>query len=257
MKSALFAAAVGAGAAALLTIGSAAAGHAVWFAERAIGTSAAGHTQTGLAIVFGDGSEESDPLNRQKLITGVTGYDADYRPVVASVRAAGPLLLFDSAKPVRVATLAVDYGTWSKTPNGKWENAGKDQIPTAVTSEHNYKYAVHVDGPLAKPLPLFADQVIQIVPLGPIPQQLGKPLKVRVVFKGKPLVGALVQPDEPTDPDNIGQKTGTDGTTTVKVRNQGLNVLVATYNAPSDQPKKYSTMEYKATLSFVLPHAPE
>jgi len=34
-------------------------------------------------------------------------------------------------------------------------------------------------------------------------------------------------------------------------------VVVATFDAPSDQPKKYSQMEYKATLSFVLPHAPE
>lgn len=246
-----------AAAASLLMIGSTAAGHAVWFAERAVGTSAAGHTQTGLAVVFGDGSEESDPLKRQKLITGVGAYDAAYRPVAASLHAAGPLLLFDSAKPVGVATLAVDYGTWSKTPDGEWKSGGKDEIPTALTSEHNYKYAVHLSGPLAKPLPLFADQVIQIVPLGPIPQQLGKPLKVRVVFKGKPLAGALVQPDEPTDPDNVGQKTGADGATTIKVRNQGLNVVVATYNAPSDQPKKYTSMEYKATLSFVLPHAPE
>jgi uncharacterized GH25 family protein len=250
-------AAAASGAAMLLTIGSAAGAHAVWFAERAVGTSAAGHTQTGLAVIFGDGSEESDPLKRQKLITGVAGYDRDYRPLAAALHAAGPILLFESGKPATVATAAVDYGTWSKAPDGEWRNVGKDEMPNAKASEHNYKYAVHLSGPLAKPLPLFADQVIQIVPLGPIPQQLGKPLKVRVVFKGKPLAGALVQPDEPTDPDNVGQKTGPDGTATIKVRNQGLNVVVATYNAPSDQPKKYTSMEYKATLSFVLPHAAE
>ncbi len=245
------------GAAGLLTIGSAAGAHAVWFAERAVGTSAAGHTQTGFAVIFGDGSEESDPLKRQKLITGVAGYDRDYRPLAAALHAAGPLLLFESGKPAIVETVAVDYGTWSKAPDGEWRNAGKDEVPNAKTSEHNYKYAVHVSGPLAKPLPLFPDQVIQIVPIGAIPQQMGKPLKVRVFFKGKPLAGALVQPDEPTDPDDAGQKTGRDGTTTIHVRNQGLNVVVATFDAPSDQPSKYNQMEYKATLSFVLPHAPE
>jgi hypothetical protein len=196
-------------------------------------------------------------VKRQKLITSTRGYDGDYRPIPATLHVTGPLLLFDSDKPTTVETLAVDYGVWSKTPRGEWVNAGKDEVPNAQTSEHNFKYAVHLSGALTKRLPLFPDQVIQIVPLGPIPKQMGKPLMIRVYFKGKPLPGALVGPDEPTDPDDVGQKTARDGTTRIKVRNQGLNVVVATFDAPSDQPKKYDQMEYKATLSFVLPHAPE
>ena len=227
---------------------SAAQAHAVWFAERA---------RTELALIFGDGSEESDSISRQKLVTGISGYDSDYRPIAATLHVAGPLVLFESDKPATIETAAVDYGIWSQTPDHEWHSGGKDEIANAKTSEHNYKYAVHVSGPLTKPLPLFADQVIQIVPIGPIPQQMGRPLKVRVFFKGKPLAGALVQPDEPTDPDDVGQKTQSNGTTTIHVRNQGLNVVVATFDAPSDQPKKYDQMEYKATLSFVLPHAPE
>lgn len=241
-----------------LSPASAVRAHAVWIAERAVGSSTTtGETLTGLAVTFGDGSQESDPLKRQKLITSVAGYDSDYRSLPAALHAAGPLLLFDSVKPATVETLAVDYGVWSKTPDGEWHNAGKDQVAKALESEHNYKYAVHLSGPVTKRLPLFPDQVIQIIPLGPIPQQMGKPLKVRVYFKGRPLAGALIQPDEPTDPDDPGLKTARDGTATVHVRNQGLNVVVATFDAPSDQPKKYNQMEYKGTLSFVLPHAPE
>ena len=258
MKVSLFKSTVVTGVAAALMIPTMAEAHATWFAERAVGTSpTTGGTHTGLAVIFGDGSEESDPLKRQRLITGVAGYDSDYRPVPAELHAAGPLLLFESAKPTTVETLAVDYGIWSKTPAGEWVSGGKDKVTNAQASEHNFKYAVHLSGPLAKPLPPFPDQVIQIVPLGPIPQQMGKPLKVRVYFKGKPLAGAVVTPDEPTDPDDVGVKTAKDGTTTIHVRNQGLNVVVATFNAPSDQPEKYNQMEYKATLSFVLPHAPE
>lgn len=222
--------------------------HAVWFAERA---------KTRLALVFGDGSDETDSVSRQKLITGVAGYDSDYRPVAAALHVAGPLLLFESDKPTTVETVAVDYGIWSQTPDREWHNGGKDEVPNAKNSEHNFKYGVHLGGSVTKPLPLFADQVIQIVPVGAIPQEMGKPLKVQVFFKGKPLAGALVQPDEPTDPDDVGQKTASDGTVTLPVRNQGLNVVVATFDAPSDQPTKYDQMEYKATLSFVLPHAPE
>lgn len=247
-KSSLLKSAALAGALALLAIPTVAESHAVWFAQRA---------KTRLALIFGDGSEETDSVVRQKLITGVAGYDGDYRPVTAALRVAGPLVLFESDKPAVVQTAAVDYGTWSKTPDGEWKSGGKDQFQNAKESEHNFKYAVRLSAPLTKRLPLFPDQIIQIVPVTSIPTVMGKPLKVRVYFKGKPLAGALVQPDEPTDPDDVGVKTANDGSAIIKVRNQGLNVVVATFNAPTDQPSKYDQMEYKATLSFDLPHAPE
>jgi len=246
MKSALgkFAAA----AVVLLTSASAANGHGIYFAQRA----------TQLALIYGIGADDLDSVKRQKLITGVAGYDGDYQPVKTSLRVAGPLLLVDSEEPTTIQTAAMDYGLWSRTPDGEWHNTGKDAVPNAQISEHNFKYAVHLSGPLTKPLPLFPDQVLQIVPVDAnIPQEMGKPLRVRVMFKGKPVAGALVQRDFINDPDEAGPKTAADGTATVNIRNQGLNVLVATYVAPSDQPAKYDRMEYKATLGFVLPHAPE
>ena len=51
--------------------------------------------------------------------------------------------------------------------------------------------------------------------------------------------------------------TDADGYATIPVRNQGLNVLMAIHIAPSDNPAKYERMEYSASLTFVLPHAPE
>jgi hypothetical protein len=59
------------------------------------------------------------------------------------------------------------------------------------------------------------------------------------------------------DPDAAEQMTGADGTLTLPVRNQGLNVIRAVYDGPSDQPKLYKQVEHTATLSFVLPHKPE
>lgn len=41
------------------------------------------------------------------------------------------------------------------------------------------------------------------------------------------------------------------------VRNQGLNVVCAVYEGPSDNPVKYRMAEHTATLSFILPHKPE
>ena len=51
--------------------------------------------------------------------------------------------------------------------------------------------------------------------------------------------------------------SGADGTVTLKVRNQGLNVIVAVLDAPPEHPAKYNKTEHLASLSFVLPHAPE
>lgn len=250
MKTFLGRIGLAAGSAAFLISFSASAvqAHAIWFAEHA----------SLLTLIYGLGADDRDMVKRQKLITSFTGYDADFKPVKASLKVAGPLLVVDSEEPTTVETAVMDYGLWSQTPDGEWHNQGKDDVPNAKISEHNFKFAVHLSGPLTKPLPLFPDQVLQIVPVDPnIPQQMGKPLRVRVMFKGKPLAGAIVQQDFVNDPDSPGTKTAADGTATVTIRNQGLNVLDATYVAPSDQPKKYDQMEYKATLAFVLPHAPE
>lgn len=82
-------------------------------------------------------------------------------------------------------------------------------------------------------------------------------MKVRVLFQGKPVAGARVIADLVNDPDAERIITGADGIATIKVRNQGLNVVNAVYDGPSDEPAKASKMEHEATLTFVLQHAPE
>ena len=77
------------------------------------------------------------------------------------------------------------------------------------------------------------------------------------LYKGKPVKDAALKHDFVNDPDQEPVKTDKDGVATIKVRNQGLNVLAATYVGPSDNPKQIDHIEYLATLSFVLPHAPE
>jgi nickel transport protein len=63
--------------------------------------------------------------------------------------------------------------------------------------------------------------------------------------------------DYVNDPDGTPVKTAADGTVTIKVRNQGLNVITAIFDGPADDPSKVDKIEHLATLSFVLPHAPE
>jgi uncharacterized GH25 family protein len=186
------------------------------------------------------------------------GYDADGKPVPTSLRVDGRLVLVDQENQPAIVSAVLDNGTWSRSPDGKWHKQGRDELPTATVSEKNTKYAVHLVKPLTKPLPLLPDQALQIVPVeGKLPDLLGQPIKLRVYFKGKPVAGAKVMHDWINDPDGKPVLTGADGTVTIPVRNQGLNVIVAILNSPSEEPKKYDHLEHLASLSFVLPHAPE
>lgn len=222
--------------------------HGIWFAQRA----------KQLALIYGVGADDLDSVKRLPLIESVSGYDAQWRPVPATLRVAGPLLLVDSdSAPVAVSAV-LQNGTWSKTPDGEWVKKGRDEVPDAKISEKTVKYAVHIVGPLSAPLPPLPTQTLQIVPVdATLPEMLGQPLKLRVLFQGKPVAGARVLTDFVNDPDGQPIKSAADGSVTIKVRNQGLNVVTAIFDGPADDPKKVDKIEHLATLSFVLPHAPE
>ena len=95
------------------------------------------------------------------------------------------------------------------------------------------------------------------MPVGAIPTKLGTPLTYRVLFNGKPVAGAEVINDMVNDPDATPVKTKADGTVTMPVRNQGLNIIRAVQVGPTDNPKKIDRYEYTATLAFTLAHVPE
>jgi nickel transport protein len=86
---------------------------------------------------------------------------------------------------------------------------------------------------------------------------MGQTMRVRVLYQGKPVAGARVINDLVNDPDAKKTITGADGIAAITVRNQGINVVNAVYDGPSDEPLKASKMEHEATLTFVLQHAPE
>lgn len=240
--AALLAAGVAAGVA-----GSAQA-HGIWFAQRA----------TQLAFLYGVGADDLDSLKRLPQVTSMAGYDASGKPVATKLEPDGRLVLVNLENQPAVVAAVLDNGTWSKTPDGKWHKKGKDEVPTAVVSEHTWKYAVHLRAPLAAPLAPLPGQVLQVVPVdAELPKMINDPIRLRVLYKGKPVAGAKVLHDWINDPDGAPALSDKDGYVTLKVRNQGLNVIVAIVEGESDQPAKYNRVEHLASLSFVLAHAPE
>lgn len=223
--------------------------HGFWFAQRA----------NTLAMVFGVGADDLDVVKRLPKITKFAAYDEEGKEVPSKLVTNGPLVTVDVDNQPAFVAAAMDYGTWTKTSDGKWHSKGMDEVPGAVIiSTKNYKYGVHVRRELTAPMPQLPGQVLQILPMKtPLPVKLGQPLRLKVLYKGKPVAGAKITPDFVNDPDAKPVKTGKDGTVTIKVRNQGLNVIQAILETPPEDPAKTKQVEHLATLSFVLPHEPE
>ncbi|WP_294323126.1 DUF4198 domain-containing protein [uncultured Sphingomonas sp.] len=221
--------------------------HGIWFAQRA----------KQLAIIYGVGADDLEAVKRQPMMESIQAWDAALKPVAARLRTDGPVVVVDTdAKPALVSAV-LPNGTWSKLPDGEFVKKGKDEVPGAKFAETTIKYAVTIQGPGVGQVPLIPAQLLQIVPVGAIPATLGQPLTYRITFRGKPVAGAEVVNDMVNDPDAKPQVTRADGTVTLPVRNQGLNVIRAVLTQPSDQPAKFDRYEHTATLAFTLPHAPE
>jgi nickel transport protein len=231
-----------------LVFASGAQAHGFWFAQRA----------NSLAMVFGVGADDLDVVKRLPKITSFGAYDEDGQAVTSKLVTNGPLVTVDIDNQPAFVAAVMDYGMWAKTPDGKWHNKGKDEVPGAIISEKNYKYGVHLRRELNGPVPLLPGQTLQIVPVQtPLPLKAGQPLKLRVLYNGKPAAGARVLSDYVNDPDEKAATSAKDGTVTVKVRNQGLNVIVAVFKSAPEDAAKTNAVENLASLSFVLPHEPE
>lgn len=225
-----------------------ASAHGIWFAQRA----------TQLAFVYGLGADDLDSLKRLPQVTSMGGYDAAGKPVPAKLEPDGRLVLVNLENRPAVVAAALDNGTWSRTADGQWHKKGRDEVPAAELSEHTFKYAVHLRAPLAAPLQPLPGQTLQVLPVdATLPALLGQPIKLRVLYKGKPVAGVKVLHDFVNDPDGKPVLSDADGYVTVNVRNQGLNVIAAIHIVPSDEPAKYDHVEHLASLSFVLPHEHE
>ncbi|WP_157218549.1 DUF4198 domain-containing protein [Flavisphingomonas formosensis] len=221
--------------------------HGIWFAQRA----------KQIAIIYGIGADDLQSVKRLPGMENVQAWDADLNPVNAQLRADGSLVVVDTDAPPSIVSAVLQNGTWSWLPDGEIVKKTKDEVPNATKTETTIKYAVSIQGPLTKPVPLIPAQALQIVPVGKIPDKLGEPLTYRVTWKGKPAAGAGVINDMVNDPDAVEVKTKADGTVTFPVRNQGLNVIRAVHVTPTDNPAKTDRYEHTATLAFTLPHKPE
>ena len=152
----------------------------------------------------------------------------------------------------------LDNGFWSKSPEGKWIAKGRDEVPGATESGRYLKYTTQIRSDLTQALKPIEGHRLQIVPLSPkLPHHINDNMAVRVLFDGKPAVGAKFIRDYMGDPDAKPTVVGKNGSVTFKVRNNGLNVLAVAFDAPSEDAAKAAKTGMHATLSFAVAHAPD
>lgn len=222
--------------------------HGIWFAPRV----------NELAVVYGHGAEDLDVIKRKEKFGPLQGFDTKGENVNTPLKVTDRLLLVDAQNKPAFVAITLDNGLWTQGPDGKWVNKGRDEVPGHKESGRYLKYAVHIRGELKGDLPVLAGQHLQIIPVVKhMPHHAGEAMKVKVLFQGKPVAGARVGHDYVGDPDSKPRRTGKDGTVMLKVRNQGLNVISATFDAPPEDASKARRTEHFATLSFILAHEPE
>jgi len=80
----------------------AAEAHGIWFAQRA----------KQLALIYGIGADDLDMVKRLPQVEKIAAYDADYQPIKAAARVAGPIVLVDSDAQPTVLAAVMPYGIW-------------------------------------------------------------------------------------------------------------------------------------------------
>ena len=155
--------------------------------------------------------------------------------------------------------LAVRYdnGYWIKTADG-YRNATNREVPCALDSLWSVKFGKALTGPSA-PWDKVLGHEFEIVPLSdPLTVKPGGTLRVRVLFRGKPLAdGQVERGDGVTSvPEEAIPRftTDSDGVATIPIVKAGPTQLVIDHEeAPSATPSLAAKDMFNATLWYELP----
>lgn len=222
----------------LLLCGQAAA-HGLWTEQR----------RGNHEVIYGHGAED-DAFKADK-ISGAWAYDGAGKMVPVTVQRLHDHARLQPLRAPAVLAVALDNGAWSQTPEKKWINAGRSQVPESVRSLHTWKYslAIHEEG--AKLPALDQLQMVIIPERDPLSVGAGHKLPVRVLVDGKPAAGIKLIGDYRGAPDSVSAETDAEGRAEVTVRNEGLNVIAAEVSLAVENDKDIEERGLFASLTFV------
>ncbi|KAF2408196.1 DUF4198 domain-containing protein [Pseudomonas antarctica] len=183
-----------------------------------------------IEVIYGHGAEDN-AFKAQK-ISGAWAYDASGKMIPVTVERLADHARLKPLKSPAVLAVALDNGMWSQTPDKKWINQGRSQVPGAIESTQTFKYSLAIYQPGAK-LPKLDQIKLLILPeVDPLTVGPGRSLPVRVLLDGKPAAGIKLVGDYRNAPNTLSTETDKDGRAEVLVRNEGLNVITAQVELP-------------------------
>ena len=222
-----------------------ASSHAIWLAER--------HGEA--TIVYGHGStdEAYDPAK----LKSISGTKLDGSPAQISLKPASDHVMLEIPEDTAIISGEFDNGFWSEGADGKWVNEPKNKVPNAKSAGHYIKYLTALLKPTGK-APVAKGLALEVLPLtDPLSLKAGDDLIIQVLANGKPVAGAEITAEYTTASEAEKLKTDADGKATIKIRNQGLNVILANHTQVSPDLTMADEIGLTAALSFALAHGEE
>ncbi|MET1079187.1 MAG: DUF4198 domain-containing protein [Pseudomonas sp.] len=200
-------------------------------------------------VIYGHGA--ADDAFKGEKVSGSWAFDRAGRMIPITVQRLADQARLQPLKPPAVLAVALDNGAWSQTPDKKWVNQGRLQVPDSVHSLHTYKYSLAVYEEGAKLPPLEALKLVILPEVDPLLVGVGKPLPVRVLVDGKPAAGVKLIGDFRGAPHVISAETDAQGRAQVLVRNEGLNIIGAELYVPVANDANISERGLFASLTFL------
>ena len=200
-------------------------------------------------LVLGEGPLDNayDPACVQQ----IDAYDVNFEPTMVERVDAGNHVAIVPGDDVGLTVTFFDYGYFAKTTDGKViptrDYTSVDNLK-AVTYAH--KYNVHYWNEAVKPGGIY-NVPIQIVPaVNPLTLRRGDTLRLRIYKDGQPYANAPVIADVLGDL-TTEKNADANGYITVRVANNGLNVIGVEVGFPTDDP--IVTEKIFSSLSFIIP----
>jgi nickel transport protein len=237
------------------TVGNACA-HDVWITTE-------GPDEARRAVVNYGHPQDRPPVSADKiadLIAITAGGQVSLRQGLAASQSDGVTVVVsqpfgDSAHALLAARY--DHGYWVKVAENDYRNVSRRLVPDAEDSLWLAKFAKAVTG-VGTPFDKILGHDIELVPLSdPTAVRPGETLRVRVLFRGKPLADGDVERGDGitamAEKDIPKFKTGVDGVAAIPITKSGPHLLVIDHRvAPSLTPDLAAADLYNATLWFVV-----
>ena len=211
-------------------------GHAAWVAQV--------HGEQ--AINYGHTGTDTDSYTPEK-ITSAQGFKRDGSKFDLTIKKHENHASLEGEEAAIVAVV-MDNGFWSQDKDGKWVNERGDKVDGAKTSAHSLKYTVAYNNPRVKPMP--TGLTLEILPsINPSTLKNGENLKVQVLYEGKGVANLNISADY-FNHDAKSYTTDKDGFATIKVANEGFNILEVGYKL-TDPKDPFNGKSMSSTLTFM------